>query len=90
MTKKEFITELKDLGFSEIKFINATAPEYFFIILQHIRLSVSFVGKNNKEICIHVLNKKDLDFTHNVLLKKTDKIDEKILKTIKKMVNFFA
>lgn len=87
MTKKEFVEELKEMGFTEFKFLNQDAPIYFYIILQHIRLSVTISGK---AAGIHAINKTDLDFRHSVLLKKTDKIDDKFLKSIKKLVNFFA
>lgn len=87
MTKKEFIAKIKEMGFTEYKFLNMDAPEYFYIILQHIRLSVTISGE---KAGIHVINKTDLDFRHSVLLKKTDKIDEKFLNSVKKLVNLFA
>ena len=87
MTKKEFITKIKEMGFTEYKFLNTDAPKYFYIILQYIRLSITISGRT---IGIHVINKTDLDFGHSVLLKKTDKIDEKFLNSIKKLVRLFA
>lgn len=89
MTKKEFIKELKEMGFTQLKFVQDIYPEYFYIYLQHIQLSVVF-GGNTKVVGIYARQKTDLDYTHNVLLKKADKIDETFLKKIKKMVNFFA
>ena len=86
MTKEEFIKELKEMGFVQLITLNNVAPEYFYIYLQHIQLSVVFW----ETIGVYVRQKTDLDYTHNVLLKKTDKADEKFLKTIKKLVNFFA
>ena len=90
MTKKEFIKGLKAMGFTQLKFVQSTCPEYFYIYLQHVQLSVVFSGEKNKTIGVYVRHKKDLDYSHNVLLKRTEKADETFLKKIKKMVNFFA
>lgn len=87
MTKKEFIAKIKEMGFTEYKFLNTNAPEYFYIVLQYVKLSVTIMGKT---VRIFVINKKDLDFMHSVLLKETDKIDEKFLNSVKKLVNLFA
>ena len=90
MTRKEFIKELKELGFVQLKYLNNTAPKYYYIYLQYIQVSVVFSGKKNKTIGIYVRLKTDLDYMHNVLLKKTNKVDERFLRTIKKLVSFFA
>ena len=90
MTKKEFIKGLKAMGFTQLKFVQSTCPEYFYIYLQHVQLSVVFSGEKNKTIGVYVRHKTDLDYNHNVLLKKAEKTDETFLKKIKKMVNFFA
>ena len=88
MTKIEFYRELKKIGFQRVITCEGEKTDYFYVDLPRIRVVVN--KWNNKEYGFYVRDVKDDNRCNNLILKTYSKLDEKIIKFIKKFVKFLG
>lgn len=86
MTKKDFYKKLMRIGFKRIVTCEGEETDYFYIDLPRVR--IVFNKWNNKEYGLYVRDVKDDNMCNNLILKTYKKLDDDIIKFIRKFVKF--
>ena len=86
MKKNEFYKHLTKMKFTRITTCEGKETDYFFIDLPRVR--VVFNKWNNKEYGLYVRDVKDDNMCNNLVLKTYKKLDDDIIKFIRKFVKF--
>ena len=82
MTKREFYKELKKIGFTQISLCTGEKTNYFFIDLPNIRVVID-------KFKLYFRDVKDDNWINNILIKEIS-IDDKSIKSLKKILKFFG
>ena len=82
MNKREFYKELKNIGFTQISLCTGEKTNYFFIDLPNIRLVIDRCRLYFRDV-------KDDNWINNIFIKEIS-IDDKSIKSLKKIIEFLG